>query len=106
MFARVCREADIVEGEVYRFDVGNNPLLVTRNEGKIIITQAICTHEEADLTLGILTSGNITCPLHQATFNLTSGQVISGPNGEDTESINPLRVFHSKVENGDLLADL
>lgn len=106
MFSRVCKESEINEGEVYRFDVGGKPLLVTKVEDKYIVTQAICTHEEADLTLGILLGGSITCPLHQAKFELDSGRVISGPDGDSPDSIKPLQVYPSRVENGELLVDL
>lgn len=106
MFSRVCNESEINEGEVYRFDVEGKPLLVTKLESKCIVTQAICTHEEADLTLGILLGGSITCPLHQAKFELDSGRVISGPDGDAPDTIESLHVFPSKVENGELLVDL
>lgn len=106
MLSRICKESEISEGEVYRFDVQDRPLLVTKVEGKIIVSQAICTHEEADLTLGILLGGTLTCPLHQAKFDLGSGRVISGPDGDAPDTISALPVYLSKVENGELLVEL
>lgn len=106
MFSRICSESEISEGEVYRFDISDKALLVTKVGGKLIVTQAICTHEEADLTLGILLGTSITCPLHQAKFDLESGRVISGPNGDSPDTIRALPVYPSKVENGELLVDL
>ena len=106
MYSRICNESEISEGELYRFDVLDKPLLVTKIDGKILVTQAICSHEEADLTLGILLGASITCPLHQAKFDLQSGRVISGPNDDSPDSIGVLRVYPTKVENGELLVDL
>lgn len=106
MYSRICKESEISEGELYRFDVDERPLLVTKIAGKFRVTRAICTHEEADLSLGILLGTLITCPLHQAKFDLETGQVISGPDGDSPDSISKLRVFSVKVENGDLLVDL
>ena len=106
MFYRVCNESEINDGEIYRFDIEGQHLLVSKLEERFIVTQAICTHEEADLTLGILLGKSITCPLHQAKFELDSGRVISGPDGDSPDTIKPLQVFPSKVENGELLVDL
>jgi 3-phenylpropionate/trans-cinnamate dioxygenase ferredoxin component len=106
VYTRVCKVSEIQEGELYRFDAGEHPLLVTRSADKFIVTKAICTHEEADLTLGILSEGVITCPLHQARFDLESGAVLSGPDGDSPDSIPSLRVYVTRVENGDLFADI
>ncbi len=61
-----------------------------------------CTHEEADLSLGMLTGEVLTCPLHQAKFNIETGQVLSGPNGDDPETIPNLRTYVVKVEESEV----
>ena len=106
MYSRICKESEINEGELYRFDINDKPLLVTKTNGRFFVTQAICSHEEADLTLGILIDSSITCPLHQAKFDLESGSVISGPNGDSPDTIEALRIYSTRVENGELLVDL
>jgi nitrite reductase/ring-hydroxylating ferredoxin subunit len=105
VFARICKISEVQEGELYRYEVGEKTLLVARSGGKFVVTAAVCTHEEADLTLGIFSGKTITCPLHQAKFNLDSGEVLSGPNGDSPDSIPALRVYTTMIENGDLLAD-
>ena len=106
MFTFICKTTEISEGELYRFDVGEKPLLVTIFDGSYFVTDSICTHEEADLTLGMFSSGTLTCPLHRAKFDVTTGTVLSGPDGSEPSSIPSLKVYPSKVENGDLFADL
>lgn len=106
MLTKICNASEISEGELYRFDVGSNSFLVTRLGEKYVVTQASCSHEEADLTLGILMGKAVTCPLHQAKFDLETGSVLFGPEGEDPDSIKPLTVYPTKVEEGVLYADV
>ncbi|HVB11564.1 MAG TPA: Rieske 2Fe-2S domain-containing protein [Nitrososphaerales archaeon] len=106
IFTRICKTSEIQNGELYRFDINEMPLLVARNSEKFVVTRAICTHEEADLTLGIFSGETVTCPLHQAKFNVLTGTVLSGPNGDAPDTIPSLRVYNTKVENGELFADL
>ena len=106
MYVRICKASEIEEGELYRFDVSEKPLLVTRLGEKHFVTDSICTHEEADLSLGILNNEVLTCPLHRARFKIESGEVVSGPDDSEPESIPRLRTYQTKVENDELLADL
>jgi nitrite reductase/ring-hydroxylating ferredoxin subunit len=106
MLTLICKVRDIADGELYRFEAGENAFLVTRFGNEFVVTQASCTHEEADLTLGILAGRTVTCPLHQARFDLESGEVISGPDSEEPSSIKPLKVYPTKVEDGELYADI
>jgi 3-phenylpropionate/trans-cinnamate dioxygenase ferredoxin subunit len=106
VFTKICRTSEIQECELYRFEVGEKTLLVARIDRKFVVTPAVCTHEEADLTLGIFFGKTITCPLHQAKFDLETGTVLSGPDGSPPTSIPALKVYDTKVENGELLADI
>jgi nitrite reductase/ring-hydroxylating ferredoxin subunit len=106
MFASVCKISELTEGELFRFDVQEKPLLVVAFGGSYFVTDSICTHEEADLSLGMFSGGVVTCPLHRAKFQMEDGAVVSGPDGGPSDSINSLKVYKTKVENGELYADL
>jgi nitrite reductase/ring-hydroxylating ferredoxin subunit len=106
LYTRICKASEISEGELYRFETGEMAFLVTRFGEHYMVTQASCTHEEADLTLGILSGKSVTCPLHRAKFDLESGTVLTGPDGEDPETIRPLKVYPTRIEDGILYADL
>lgn len=106
MFAPICKIDELQEGELYRFDVHDKPLLVVKFEGNFFVTNSICTHEEADLSLGMFGDGIVTCPLHRAKFKIQSGEVVSGPDGTSPESIQKLTVYAIKAENGQLYADI
>jgi nitrite reductase (NADH) small subunit len=49
--------------------------------GRRILTEAACPHRKGRLRFGYLNGRalRITCPLHHSTFDLLTGQQISGP---------------------------
>jgi 3-phenylpropionate/trans-cinnamate dioxygenase ferredoxin subunit len=106
MFTFICKTSEISEGELFRFDVQEKALLVTIFDGSYFVADSTCTHEEADLSLGMFSSGALTCPLHRAKFDVKTGTVLSGPDGSEPTSILSLKIYPSKVENGELWADI
>jgi 3-phenylpropionate/trans-cinnamate dioxygenase ferredoxin component len=107
MFVKLCGTSEVSEeGIPYRFEINDKPLVVTKLSNRYFVAGSICTHEEADLSLGILTGEILTCPLHQAKFDITTGKVLGGPNGEGPETVPPLKTYPSKVQDGDLLVDI
>jgi nitrite reductase/ring-hydroxylating ferredoxin subunit len=108
MFVKLCKISEVSEGSLSRFDVQGEELLVTKIGDSYLVVDTWCTHEEADLSLGIISpEGVITCPLHQAHFDLVrSGTVLEGPSGEEPSSIPKLRNYKTRVEDGELWADL
>ncbi len=106
MFAAICALSELEEGELYRFDIAEKALLVIKFNKAIFVTDSICTHEEADLSLGMFADGIVTCPLHRARFRMQDGTVLSGPDGGSAEEISKLKVYPTKIENGVLFADL
>ncbi len=89
-----------------RFETGKMILFVARARDAFDATEASCTNEEADLSLGILSADILTCQLHQAKFDIRSGQVLEGPNGTDPSTIRQLGNFRTKVQNDEVLANL
>ncbi len=106
MFVKVCRTSEISEGSLYRFDVGDKPLLVTKVADQYFVMDTFCTHQEADLSLGMFSDDVITCPLHHAHFSVKDGSVLEGPDGEDPSTINRLGSYKTKAEEGELWVDL
>ena len=103
MLLKVCNQKEIAEdGVLYKFEVNEKRLFVVRLSGVYHAADSTCTHEEADLSLGILNDEVLLCPLHQAKFDIRSGKVISGPSGDDPGTISSLRTYETKVENNEL----
>ena len=103
MQERICSLSEIAEeGTIYRFELGGLRILVVKLSGVYHVADSTCTHEEADLSLGILSDEILMCPLHQARFDIRDGKVLNGPNGDRPSTIPPLRTYSTKVENGEL----
>lgn len=85
---------------------GGAAVLVHRHQGEFFVTSPACGHYGAPLRKGISSAGGrggpptVTCPLHDATFDLRTGQVVRGP------SVDGIAVCKSEVKNGVLFADL
>ena len=59
----------------------------------------ICTHAFARLSFGLINDSVITCPLHQAKFDIRTGKVLEGPADEDLDSY-PVKVEGEKLYVG------
>ncbi len=63
-------------------------------------TEGVCTHEFALLADGVLQDGCISCPKHNAKYDICSGKVLSRPGKRD------LLTFPVKLERGKLFLGL
>lgn len=81
-------------------------VLVHRHAGEFFVTSPSCSHYGAALHKGVSAAGGrggsptITCPLHDATFDLRTGKVVRGP------SIDGIAVYTSVVKDGLVYADV
>lgn len=103
---KICKFSQLSESEPVRVDVGDKYIMIVRVGGNVLATDSLCTHEEADLSLGILSDVVITCPLHGAKFDLRTGEVQEGPSGTDRTNIPNLRIYKVEIENDELLVDI
>ena len=77
--------------------VAGELVLLANVDGKFYAVSAICTHEGAMLPYGSLQGEEVTCPLHFACFNVTTGEVLAGLAQE------ALQRYAVKVEGEDIL---
>ena len=82
------------------FDYDTKKILLAKINGKIYATDRICTHEEADLSTGILSEQGITCPLHLSVFNLETGIPQSPP------AEKPLKTYNVKIEQNEIYVEV
>ena len=59
--------------------VGKRLILLCRVKNKYYVTDGICTHEQIPLAAGGLHKTIITCPMHGAKFDVTTGEVKALP---------------------------
>ena len=97
---KVAHRNDIVEGEVKAYTLGKHMIALYYVGGEFYATSNICTHAFAMLHEGVFTDGEIECPLHQAIFDVRSGEALEGPADED------LQTFAVKVEGDDIWVDV
>ena len=75
-------------------------LLVVNLEGRLHVTQGICSHEYFELDKGFLTGDSITCALHLSRFDLETGDALDPP------AELPLAVYPVIVEGGRVLIEV
>lgn len=56
----------------------NENILLSNVGGKIYATQNDCGHQRASLARGALEGNIVTCPLHRAKFDVTTGKNVAG----------------------------
>ena len=76
---KVAELWEIPPGLMKAVKLGKNDILVANVNGKYYAMGDTCTHRKGDLSKGTLVGNIVTCPNHKATFDVTTGKVISGP---------------------------
>ena len=91
---RVCATDDIAEEDLIRWDHAGRIFAIYHTGKGFFATDGLCTHEDAPLDDGLVIGTVIECPLHQGTFDITTGKALAAPACDD------LRTYPVKVENG------
>ncbi|WP_048194084.1 Rieske (2Fe-2S) protein [Candidatus Nitrosotenuis uzonensis] len=97
---RACTMGQVGKNEMYSFDFEDKRLLITNLGGKIFASDRICTHEEADLSTGFLSSEGVRCPLHLSVFNLENG-IPQNPPAE-----RPLKIYNVKIDQNEIYVEV
>jgi nitrite reductase/ring-hydroxylating ferredoxin subunit len=106
VWKEVCKLSQLREGELRRVDLDDVELLVVKIGERVFVADTWCTHQRSDLTLGILEGKRVRCALHQALFDLETGQVVEGPSGEPPSSIRALRTYRVLIEGDTVFAEI
>lgn len=91
---------DVPEGEVAGVHVGGQPVALYKVEGELYATHDICSHEHAHLSEGYLDGCEIECPLHQARFDIRTGQAMCKP------ATGPVAVYPVRIVGQDIFINL
>jgi 3-phenylpropionate/trans-cinnamate dioxygenase ferredoxin subunit len=93
--------ADALEDGVgKRFDVDGERIAVFRIDSDVYAIADRCSHAEASLAEGEVFDTEVECPRHGASFDLTTGAVLSLPASK------PVATFPAEVVDGDVLVTL
>ena len=96
-FVKVAEVSEIPPGDMKAVRVGNEEILLVNVDGSFHACDDVCTHSYASLSEGDLDGAEVQCPLHGATFNVATGEVLTPPAAE------ALRLFEVRVEGSDIL---
>jgi nitrite reductase/ring-hydroxylating ferredoxin subunit len=78
-FVKVAETSEIPVGKMKTVKLEDKEVLITNVNGNYHAIADRCTHKGGDLSKGSLDGNIITCPVHGARFDVTTGKVISGP---------------------------
>ena len=90
--ATVCQLSELSDGQMKEVKVGTTDVLIAKTNGEFFATYAKCTHYQAPLAKGILHDGKLTCPWHNACFDLRSGHRLEAP------ALNALPTYAVRVD--------
>lgn len=96
-FTTVGKASEVSPGELGIFEVNGVPVAVANVDGTYYAFSDICTHEECNLSDGMLEETRVECPCHGSAFDVTNGAVLSAPATE------PVDVYPIRVEGEELL---
>ena len=122
-------EADeIAPGGMKAVEVEGREIVVCNSDGRFYAVERRCGHMNAPLELGTLDGAILTCPMHCAQFDITTGEALSNPVPRDFGKEVPtpriarflrtvgmlmshvktcsIRTYETKVESGKILVAL
>lgn len=99
-WTRVASMRELEEQAVAAVEQGGEEIALYRVDGTVYATANVCTHAFARLSDGFLDGDCIECPIHQALFNVKSGEVIAGP------ATDALKTYPCRAEGDDIWVDV
>lgn len=107
MFVEVARAADISPGGMKPAALGEKQIVICNLDNKFYALERRCGHAGASLDMGTLDGYILTCPLHYAQFDITTGEALAGPVPPDPQHpTNNLITYAVKLEAGAVLVDV
>jgi apoptosis-inducing factor 3 len=99
MEERVAGTGDLRDGEMTTVLVGGKKVLLARVDGRYFATAARCPHWGGTLPEGTLNGPRLLCPLHKATFDVRSGDLIEPP------ALDGIAAFRVRVDGEEVYVD-
>jgi NADPH-dependent 2,4-dienoyl-CoA reductase/sulfur reductase-like enzyme/nitrite reductase/ring-hydroxylating ferredoxin subunit len=93
----VAKLDDLKDGVPVSVEVGEDAVLLIRQGGQVHACGGECTHYGAPLADGAVLGHVVTCPWHNARFDVTTGEMVSPPALHNQPS------YEVKVEDGQVL---
>ncbi len=95
-FTKVADAADVPPGKSVCVDVGGERVALFNVDGTFYAISDTCTHVGGSLSDGEVVGTVVSCPLHGATFDLTTGSVTGPP------AVAAVKCYQLRVEAGEI----
>jgi nitrite reductase/ring-hydroxylating ferredoxin subunit len=82
-FIRAISTVEITPGGMKTVAVDGHEIVICNCGGSYYAIERRCGHMNAPLELGTLDGKVVTCPMHCAQFDVTTGEALSGPVSSD-----------------------
>lgn len=99
-FVTVARLEDIPDNGLASVSAGGLDLVIANCDGVLYAVEDRCSHEEFPLSAGELVGCELTCALHGARFDLSTGSPRALP------AVVPVKTFEVRVEDGEIRVKL
>lgn len=93
----VAAENAIAPGEYVTVDIDDVQVAVFNVDGGFFAIEDVCTHDYLCLTGGEVEGEEIICPHHGARFNIKTGEALTAPAYEATNTF-PVRVEGGRIQ--------
>jgi nitrite reductase/ring-hydroxylating ferredoxin subunit len=78
-FVDVADVNGVPEGKMKHVEVGEKEILLANSEGRMYALCDRCSHMNAPLSMGALNGKVVTCPMHGARYDVTTGKKVAEP---------------------------
>ena len=90
---------DLDDDNMMQVSINNDNYLVAKINDNFYVTNDMCTHEDAELTMGCLSGTKVKCPLHGSYFDLKTGDALNEPADE------PIKTYKTVIQDNYLYID-
>lgn len=95
-FVTVAQIADVPENGLLGLVIEGEAIVLIERDGRFYALEDRCSHEEFPLSSGDVASGEITCALHGARFDLATGAPRALP------AVMPVKTYEVRVEDDEI----
>ena len=78
-FTKVADTSEVPAGKMKAVKIKDEEILIVNVNNAFYAVANPCTHKGGDLSKGVLEGNILTCPVHGAKFDLTTGKNVYGP---------------------------
>jgi 3-phenylpropionate/trans-cinnamate dioxygenase ferredoxin component len=98
-FVEIAPIGELPEGERMFIEIDRTPIVLFNISGVIFAIADVCSHDDGPLGDGDLIGFEITCPRHGASFDVSTGKVLSLPAIVDIPAY-PVRLIEGQIQVG------